>query len=182
MRSRTSPAWRKITRAAELLSLFSIGVTLPIGVAEFYIDRKEEMRHRIEDHYDQLDQRYIDFEKLCLDNITLDCADTPILPTPDLSQEDRLKQQLLYNILLSILERAYLKYQVERLNNRLTQWEGWDDYVSGFAARKAFRDVWKNQGDEYDECFQDYMDAKVHDAERADPIPAARTVTNNCEN
>jgi hypothetical protein len=170
MGKRTS-TWQSVTRAVQLVSLISMGVTLPIGVAEFYVSRVEAQRNRIEDHYDQLDQRYIDFERLCLEHIELDCADAPMVPPPALSSEDRIKQQLIYNVLLSILERAYLKYNVERLDSRRTQWEGWDAYSASFVERAAFRELWKEQGNEYDECFQDYMNAKVEEFERA-AIPA----------
>jgi hypothetical protein len=37
----TSQGRKAITRAVELMSLVSIAVTLPIGVVEFYIDRRE---------------------------------------------------------------------------------------------------------------------------------------------
>lgn len=167
MRRQDSRTWQTVARAAQLLSLLSMGVTLPIGVAEFYVARQQEKRERIEDHYDQLDQRYIEFEQLCLEHITLDCADEPIVPAPSLSPDDRMKQQLLYNVLLSILERAYLKYQVEALDSRRTQWNGWDAYAAGFVGRTAFRELWKGQGSEYDECFQEYMNAKVREVEGA---------------
>ena len=161
-----SEASRKIARAVELLSLVSIAVTLPIGVAEFYFGRREERRERIEDNYDQLDQRYIEFEQLCLANIALDCADEAMIPPPAMSPEDRMKQRLLYNILLSILERAYLRYQLEELDDRRSQWAGWDEYATRFLTRPSFRELWNEQGGDSDSYFQDYMNAKIRKHER----------------
>jgi hypothetical protein len=157
---------RKVARAIELLSLVSIAVTLPIGVAEFYFGRREERRERIEDNYDQLDQRYIEFEQLCLANIALDCADEAMSPPPAMSPEDRMKQRLLYNILLSILERAYLRYQLEELDDRRSQWAGWDEYATRFLARPSFRELWNKQGGDYDSYFREYMNAKIRKHER----------------
>ena len=69
-------------------------------------------------------------------------------------------------ILLSILERAYLRYQLEELDDRRSQWAGWDEYATRFLARPSFRELWNKQGGDYDSYFQDYMNAKIRRHER----------------
>jgi hypothetical protein len=178
----TSQGRKAITRAVELMSLVSIAVTLPIGVVEFYIDRREERRARIEDNYNQLDQRYIEFEHLCLANIALDCADEPMNPPPTLSSEDRMKQRLLYNILLSIFERAYLRYQLEELDDLRSQWTGWDEYATGFLIRPSFRELWSEQGGEYDSCFQAYVNGKLRALDRNPELARVAQARVDCGN
>ena len=101
----------------------------------------------------------------CAWRTSLSTAQDEAMPSA-MSPEDRMKQRLLYNILLSILERAYLRYQLEELDDRRSQWAGWDEDATRFLTRPSFRELWSEQGGDYDSYFQDYMNAKIRKHER----------------
>lgn len=115
------------------------------------------------DHvYDTLDQRYIDFEKLCLEHRKVDCADQALANPPKLGTEDeRAEQTLVYNILLSIFERAHMSYASESPEEAKKQLPGWEVYMKSFAQRRAFLCVWEANADQYDTGFKDFMNTQI---------------------
>lgn len=153
--------WRRIKRATELLSLISIAISLPVGLYQLRSQYVKETELLIEKTYDDLDQRYIDFQKLCLQYPDLDVYDKP-LPNPKrLTDQERIQQKLLYTIVLSMLERAYVSFHSHDMPTRRYQWKGWDEYADSFLSRPAFREVWAEVGSEFDTRFQEYMNTKV---------------------
>jgi hypothetical protein len=87
--------WRRIKRATELLSLVSIAISLPVGLYQLRSQHVKETELAIEKTYDDLDQRYIEFQKLCLQYPDLDVYDKP-LPNPrKLTDREKIQQKLL---------------------------------------------------------------------------------------
>jgi hypothetical protein len=125
------------------------------------------LKHALEVHeqvYTALDAQYTDFLKLCLQSPELDCFD---IPRPEaalmLNKDEKARQQIVYAILIPMLEYAYLTYHgpfaVEIANLTQRQWPGWERYARSFMMRPAFREVWEPLSNEFDANFKNCMNA-----------------------
>jgi hypothetical protein len=153
--------WERIKRLSELLALISVAISLPVGFYHLWEERVHENELLAQKTYDDLDNRYIEYEKLCLQYVRLDCADKPLKNPPSLSVYEVTQQKLLYNIMIAILERAYSMYRDVDQKTRGEYWDGWDKFADDFMIRPTFRAAWKESGNEYHIHFQEYMNAKV---------------------
>ena len=108
--------------------------------------------------YSVLDAQYTDFLKLCLEHPQLDCYDEPDKHPKDLDDREKVQQQVLYAMLIPMLEHAYLAYHGESAKEipetTKAQWPGWVIYATNFMHRPAFLKVWKDLGPEFDQQFQ----------------------------
>jgi hypothetical protein len=134
---------------------------------------QNEIKRRQEEAYDALDEKFIEFQKLCLNYPALDIFDVPDvqlfqeagLTASSLStlteEQQRQKQKeevIAFTLLFSIFERAYVMYDGVDEKTRKEQWSGWDEYIHSYCRRANFRFAWKISGSTYDIRFQDYME------------------------
>ncbi len=157
---------RIVNRAAQVLSLVSLAVSVPIGVFQYRRARTAELQAAIDRTYDALDDRYVSFQTLCMQYVKLDCYDRPLTRAVLLSSADSVQQKLMYTILLSMLERAFIQYKTKPMPSRKEQWLGWQDYAAAFPPRAAFRATWQEVRHEYDTRFRDFMDSVITAAAR----------------
>jgi hypothetical protein len=157
--------WAALKRFAELLTIFSLLVGLLAVARQWQLEDATQRRELAESTYDRLDERYVEFQKLCMENPGLDCYDVPLPEGRQPVQEaDRMKQKLLYTIALCNFERAYLHFNPEsgrELVTRAHQWEGWSLYMDRFLERSAFQRVWLENRCEFDRRFMLFFDAKA---------------------
>jgi hypothetical protein len=60
--------------------------------------------------------------------------------TPGLSDEQRERMQVLFEILMSLFERAYLTaYSDEMTPSQRRRWQSWDDFMREWCRREDFR-------------------------------------------
>ena len=58
----------------------------------------------------------------------------------DLTEEQRERTQVMFEILISLFERAYLlAYEEEMSGKQLRHWASWDDYMREWCQRDDFR-------------------------------------------
>src|SRR5262245_11715008 len=111
------------------LKVFQL-VGIPVAIAVYVINKRQERLEREYGTYNALDEPYIDYLELCLDNPDLDVSDIPLqgrgAPTP----VQQYRELLMFSILISIMERAYLMYQDKSDIIRKSQWEGWSAYIA----------------------------------------------------
>lgn len=73
---------------------------------------RHESQHSI---YNALNDQYLAFEELCAEHPKVDCFDVPLKNAQSPSDEGELRWEgAIFASLLSLLERAYVFYQVER--------------------------------------------------------------------
>jgi len=158
---------REVHRLAQLLSLLSLAVSAPMGVVQYYRARVAERQAAVDRTYDALDDRYTSFQVLCMQHVDLDCYDRPLIHAARLSSEDSVRQRLIYTVLLSMLERAYIQYQRKSVPSAKEQWAGWGEYAAAFSPRTAFRATWGEVRTEYDTGFRKFMDSLMTTAAHA---------------
>ena len=126
----------------EIFELTFYGVetfALPFAIIVFVIERRKERQADEEELYQRLSDEYRNFLKLVLDN-----SDLQLLrrkgPLGALSEEQLERKIVLFGILVSIFERAYILVFEERMNKQTRRlWLSWEDYIREWCQRADFR-------------------------------------------
>lgn len=113
-------------------------IGLPFAIAIFIFEQRKERDNEEEEAYQVLSDAYRDFLKLVLVNPDLKLRSTTA--AQDLSDEQRERQQVIFEMLISLFERAYLLAYEEDMNPRQARrWQSWDDYMREWCQREDFR-------------------------------------------
>ena len=78
--------------------------------------------------------------------------------------EQERKEQIIFSILVSMLERAYLMHKDQSTKVMKAQFAGWEQYMRAWSSRENFRRSWNHPGFDpqtYDESFYKYMNSMV---------------------
>jgi hypothetical protein len=122
----------------ELLSYVVTVVGLPFGIAVFIYEQRRARRNEEEEVYQELSDEYAEFLKLCLANSDLQLRSRR--PVGQLTTEQEERKLVLFDILISLFERAYLLVYEEQMNAQQTRlWKSWEDYMREWCRRADFR-------------------------------------------
>ncbi len=122
----------------ELLSYVVTVIGLPLAIIVFIYEQHKERDNEEEEVYQLLSDNYQDFLKITLDNhdLHLFSADE----TPGLSDDQRERMIIIFTMLVSLFERAYLLLHEDKMNARqLRRWLSWEDYMREWCRRGDFR-------------------------------------------
>lgn len=116
--------------------------------------------------YDSLDVRFTEFLKECSTYPDLEVYNPSVDNWSALDQSQYRRQLIQYQILVSILERAYILYNKRHIlksEMRKRQWHGWENYMDTYAASPAFRYAWdkENIGEDMDTSFTKFMQDRI---------------------
>lgn len=125
----------------EFMSYAVTVVGLPFAIAVFMHDRRRARMNEQEEIYQRLADEYASFLKLALSN-----ADLRLLRraggTDKLTEEQEERRFALFNILVSLFERAYMLVYEERMDRQTRRlWLSWEDYMREWCRRGEFRAV-----------------------------------------
>ena len=122
----------------ELLSYIVTVFGLPLAIAFFLHEQRKERDNEEEEVYQLLSDAYIDFMKLVLANPDLQLRSQA--STPDLTPEQQERMQAMFEILISLFERAYLLlFEADMKPKQARRWRSWEDYMSEWCQRADFR-------------------------------------------
>lgn len=122
----------------ELLSYIITVFGLPLALFIFIYEQRKERDNEEEETYQQLSDAYTDFLKLVLANPDLKLRSTTA--AQDLTDEQQERRLALVEILISLLERAYLvAYEANMTARQQRRWASWDDYMREWCRRDDFR-------------------------------------------
>lgn len=111
---------------------------LPLAIYTFVLEQRKERDNEDEEVYQLLSDAYIDFLKLVLQQSDLKLRTQKA--TPDLNEEQRERMQVLFEILISLFERAYLTAYSENMTaQQRRRWHSWDDFMREWCRREDFR-------------------------------------------
>ena len=120
----------------ELLSYVVTVVGLPLAIVVFLYEQRKERENEEEAVYQLLSDNYQDFLKVALDNPDLRLFSNDAA----LNDEQRERRYIIFAMLISIFERAYLLLHEERMApKQARRWNSWDDYMREWCARPDFR-------------------------------------------
>ncbi len=119
---------------ANLVTVFG----LPLAIYTFILEQRKERENEDEEVYQLLSDAYIDFLKLVLEHPDLKLRTQDA--TPDLTEEQRERMMVLFEILISLFERAYLTaYSDHMTAQQRRRWHSWDDFMREWCRRADFR-------------------------------------------
>lgn len=157
---------------AQIVYYVTLSVAGPLALIEFLRARKADRRANEYKVYDELNDRFFEYQKIALEYYDLDILDVPN-NDPSLSFDKKRKQEMVaYSMLFSLFERAFLMFHQQEHQFRLRQWSGWKHFLNDFIRREAVRSAWLVSRGMYDVDFQRFMDAKIAEIQ-SPPAPAA---------
>jgi hypothetical protein len=147
----------------EFGSYLAVVLGVPAALVQYVRATLKEQKDREYGTYDELDDKYLDYQRLCLENPELDIWDIPDDLPKVLSQVERKRELQVFTVLFSIFERAYLMYSDMSSEVKRTQWHGWEEYIRSYSKRENFSRAWKQGGSTFATDFTRYMDALIAD-------------------
>jgi hypothetical protein len=155
----------------ELASYVVTVIGLPAAIALFLYEQRKERANEEDEVYQLLANAYNDFLKVVIENPDLHLRTKE--PTPDLSIEQRERMLAIFDLLISLLERAYLTaWSPSMTPEQARRWNSWEDFMREWIRRDDFYfrlpDLLKGEDAE----FADYL-RRLAAEERGVPIASA---------
>src|SRR5882672_146975 len=145
----------------QIIYYVAMSIAGPLAVIAYISVKKAERLEKEHQTYDELDNRFFEYQKLALEYYDLDILDVPN-NDPSLAFDKKRKQEMVaYSILFSLFERAYLMFSNQADKFRQRQWSGWKHFLNDFLRRENVRTAWELSKNTYDTDFQTFMDRKV---------------------
>lgn len=150
----------------EFLSYVVTVIGLPLAIGVFVYEQRKERKNEEEEIYQQLSDEYADFLRLVLEH-----SDLHLLrrsgPPPELNEEQRERKGVLFDLLISLFERAYLLvYEDDMSRQTQRMWLSWEDYMREWCRREDFREALPDLLRGEDEDFGRHI-RRIAEAERA---------------
>ncbi len=121
----------------ELASYVVTVIGLPLAIAVFLFEQRKERANEEAEVYQLLSNAYNDFLKVVIDNADLHLRTNA--PTPDLSPEQRERMLAIFDMLISLLERAYLTaWSPQMTAEQARRWNSWEDFMRTWVRRDDF--------------------------------------------
>ena len=140
----------------ELLSYVVTVIGLPMAVTVFIYEQRKERDNEDEEVYQLLSDAYHDFLKLVLANPDLKLRSQAA--TPNLTEEQQERMQVIFEMLISLFERAYLTAFDDCMTvKQQRRWHSWDDFMREWVRRDDFYSLLPRllQGEDAD--FSEYI-------------------------
>lgn len=140
----------------ELLSYLVTVFGLPFAIAVFIYEQRRERDNDDEEAYQLLANAYTDFLKVVLANSDLRIRSSE--RALDLTPEQIERRRVIYDMLISLFERAYLlAYDAEMSPTQARRWNSWEDYMREWCRRADFADLLPELLRGEDEEFSAYI-------------------------
>jgi hypothetical protein len=127
----------------QILELLSYAVTvigLPFAIYAFLREQRKERENEEEEAYQRLSDSYNGFLKLVLANPDLRIRTEARVP--DLTDEQRERVRVIFEMLISLFERAYILIYDEPMSaKQARRWHSWEDYMREWCRREDFRNL-----------------------------------------
>jgi hypothetical protein len=126
--------------AWELASYVVTALGLPVAILFFAWEQRKERDNEEEQQYQLLSDAYNDFLKVVLEHPDLQLRSNDPLPDPTRDQRERML--VIFDMLISLFERAYLvAYKPEMDGAEARRWNSWDDYMREWCRREDFHNA-----------------------------------------
>jgi hypothetical protein len=124
----------------ELLSYVVTVIGLPLATAVFFLQQRKERVNEELLVYESMSDSYQEFLRVALEHSDLHLFS--LTKTPALSEEQHERMMVIFRMLVSLFERAYILIYDDGVHPaKQRRWHSWEDYMSEWCAREDFRDV-----------------------------------------
>jgi hypothetical protein len=152
----------------ELLSYIVTVIALPMAIVVFLFEQRKERENEEEEVYQLLSDNYQDFLKVALSNPDLGIFAADGMPSPALNDEQKERRFIIFTMLISLFERAYLLlYEDEMAAKQARRWHSWEDYMLEWSRRPDFRSSLPRLLQGEDPSFVRYVERLVESAKSA---------------
>lgn len=166
-----SQEWRDIW---EVASYIVTALGLPFAILFFAWEQRKERDNEEEEGYQLLSDAYNDFLKVVLAHPDLQLRTNEPLPNPTAEQRERML--VIFDMLISLFERAFLvAYKEEMSETERRRWNSWDDYMREWCRREDFHNALPLMLRGEDPEFQQYI-RRIAEEERG-PITTGFTLS-----
>lgn len=153
----------------EALSYVVTIIGLPFAIIVFLQEQRKERQNDDEDMYLQLSDEYAKFLRLVLEHADLHLI-TRSQPAAPFTSEQIERRNVLFELLISIFERAYILVYEEQMDRQATRlWQTWADYIRDWCRRPDFRELLPVLLQGEDPEFQSYI-RQVAEEEALSPL------------
>ena len=178
--------WNRANSVATIISGLATAAGVLAAAWSFMRKTQEDREARENETHYELNQRYADYLQLTLDHPQLPVQDygedaswtrmhqihltAPLRSIDDLSFIDYKKTVAIYEILYTLMERAYLTYARHDSGFKAKQWQGWEQYIKDWLARSDFKAIYNRhlKSDENDREFTTFIKQLISEIERAE--------------
>jgi hypothetical protein len=159
-----------------LIAIFGV----PVAIFLYRRDIAASHEQREWEIYESVQEKYLEFINAALAQPRVGVVwSEPDIARDDLPPAERVTQDLLFDLLCSVFERAFIVYQRARHGQRQQQWAGWLGWIDEYASRRNFRAWWSAYSEsgfpsnQYDTEFERFMHDRIATvAARREPGPA----------
>ena len=153
----------------ELASYVVTVIGLPLAIVLFLFEQRKERATEEDEVYQLLANAYNDFLKVVMDNPDLRLRSETA--TLDLTPEQQERMLGLFDMLISLLERAYLTAYSENMTPlQRRRWNSWEDFMREWARRDDFYYRLPRLLKGEDPEFAAYLQ-RIAEDERSKPVP-----------
>jgi hypothetical protein len=154
----------------EVASFIVTTLGLPFAILFFAWEQRKERDNEEEEQYQLLSDAYIDFLEVVLRHSDLHLRTNE--PLEDPTPEQRERMLVIFDMLISLFERAYLvAFKPDMGETERRRWNSWDDYMREWCRREDFHNALPLLLRGEDPEFQEYI-RRVAEEERG-PIIAS---------
>jgi hypothetical protein len=122
----------------EMLSYIVTVVGFPMAICVFLFEQRKERENEDEEVYQLLSDNYQDFLKVALEHPDLRLFSNE--ENPSLNDEQLERRLIIFTMLTSLFERAYLLlYQDNMSPTQTRRWHSWEDYIHEWCHKPHFR-------------------------------------------
>lgn len=133
-------------------------IGLPMAIIVFLYEQRRERQGEDEELYQYLSEEYSEFLKLALENSDLQIVFGNDNVDDALEPEQLERKRILYDILISLLERAYLLVYEDKMDKKTARlWASWEDYIHQWCSRQDFRKALPEMLEGEDPEFAEYI-------------------------
>lgn len=125
-----------LLQSFEFLSYVATIVGIPLAIWVFLHEEQKERQAEQEEIYDKLMDHYDDILSRLFEHPGIDQHEKP-LEDPEL----RRQQKILYEMLVTLFERAFILLYGEKEAVYMRMWNSWEDYIKMWAHRANFREA-----------------------------------------
>jgi hypothetical protein len=140
----------------EVASFVVTTLGLPFAIVFFAWEQRKERDNEEEEQYQLLSDAYTDFLKVVLEHPDLHLRTREPLMDPTPEQHERM--MVIFDMLVSLFERAYLvAYKPRMSETEARRWNSWDDYMREWCSRQDFHHALPQLLHGEDPEFRDYI-------------------------
>ena len=153
---------------ADLVAILTIPTALYAYIRRKRIEEKlaqlnlEELQREADDlAHSRLHNDYNEFLKLVMQYPQFDLGDQSLVVKQELNELDQIRFQSLFNIYLSLAERAFLLFRNASDDMKSRQWEGWRNYIVSVLLRPQVLKEYERERSQYDRDFVAEIDSWI---------------------